>query len=298
MSNAGCVTRRLSLACALVASLTFGASAMADSAVYGGGPFFSGGTTVMNDLRASGFTTVMVWSIHVNQNGDLNLNDKALIANGEYVGDNPDWAAQLATLKQAPTSVNRIEVSIGAGGTTDFESIQSLVASQGTGPDSVLYRNFQKLKELTGADAANFDDESAYDVASATAFGQMLVGQGYAITFAPYTNRNFWVSLKTNLGTAVDRIYLQDYSGGTGNDPKSWSDALGMAVQPGLWSRHGDSCTQGDDPASVKAQMSAWRQTAGITGGFMWLYDDIQKCTAPGLTTADYAAAINDATNP
>lgn len=35
------------------------------SAIYGGGPFYSDGQAVMNTLRASGFTTVVLWSIHV-----------------------------------------------------------------------------------------------------------------------------------------------------------------------------------------------------------------------------------------
>ena len=40
--------------------------------------------------------------------------------------------------------------------------------------------------------------------------------------------------------------------------------------------------------------MSNWKSTAGINGGFIWLYDDIQKCWSQG-TTAQYAAAINTA---
>jgi len=291
--------RRVALAVALAGGMSLSSQGMAESAVYGGGPFYSGGTPVMDDLRASGFTTVMLWSVHVDTNGDLHLNDEPLISDGNYVGPNTGWSAELATLKQAPTSVNRIEVSIGAGGTTDFESIQALVngtgAGAGTGPDSILYRNFQLLKQITGADAANFDDESAYDLASATAFGQMLAGLGYKITFAPYTNRSFWASLKANLGSAVDKIYLQDYAGGTGNDPAQWTSALGMPVIPGLWSKNGTGCSAGDSPATVQSKMTAWKQSAGIPGGFMWLYDDIQKCSTPGRTTADYANAINAA---
>lgn len=291
--------RRVALAVALAGGMSLSSPGMAESAVYGGGPFYSGGTPVMDDLRASGFTTVMLWSVHVDTNGDLHLNDEPLISDGNYVGPNTGWSAELATLKQAPTSVNRIEVSIGAGGTTDFESIQALVngtgAGAGTGPDSILYRNFQLLKQITGADAANFDDESAYDLASATAFGQMLAGLGYKITFAPYTNRSFWASLKANLGSAVDKIYLQDYAGGTGNDPAQWTSALGMPVIPGLWSKNGTGCSAGDSPTTVQSKMTAWKQSAGIPGGFMWLYDDIQKCSAPGRTTADYANAINAA---
>ncbi|MDF4025216.1 PKD domain-containing protein [Luteibacter sp. PPL201] len=297
MNTAQHGTRSLILVAAVAASVA--SPAFADSAIYGGGPFYSGGTPVMNDLRASGFTTVMLWSIHVDANGDLNLNDQKLVSKGAYVGTNTSWSAQLQTLKQAPTSVNRIEVSIGSGGVADFEHIRDLVNSTasggGTGPNSILYRNFQVLRQVTGADAADFDDESAYDLASATAFGKMLAGQGYKITFVPYTNQGFWSSLKSNLGASVDRIYLQVYDGGAGNDPKQWSSALGMTVRPGLWSLHGSGCASGDSPSSVKTRMTAWKASTGIPGGFMWLYDDIQKCSASGRNTADYAAAINGA---
>lgn len=104
----------------------------------------------------------------------------------------------------------------------------------------------------------------------------------------------FWKTLKANLGDRVDGVYLQVYDGGAGNDPKSWSDSLGITVDPGLWSRHGSNCASGDSPASVNSRMSAWKSSAGIAGGFIWLYDDIQACAAQG-TAADYAGAINQA---
>ncbi|ABF87559.1 S1D (lysyl endopeptidase) subfamily C-terminal domain protein [Myxococcus xanthus DK 1622] len=277
--------------------------ASAYSAIYGGGPFYSGGTAVMNDLRGSGFTTVILWSFHIEENGDLIYNDIPVVKNGAYMGD-PAWPTRLATLKTAPTSVNRIEVSIGAWGVPDFERMIRLVNGTapgcgttivcGTGSNSILYRNFQALKAATGADAVNFDDESAYDLAPTTTFSQMLIGMGYKITFAPYTQQTFWRNLRNNLGSAVDRIYLQVYAGGAGNNPASWNTAMGMTVAPGLWSRNGSGCASGDSPATVQTRMSNWKTSAGISGGFMWLYDDIQQCSAQG-TSAQYAAAINTA---
>ncbi|RYZ17927.1 MAG: lysyl endopeptidase, partial [Myxococcaceae bacterium] len=56
--------------------------AQADSAIYGGGPFYSGGTAVMDDLRGSGFTTVILWSFHIEDNGDLVYNDIPVVKNG------------------------------------------------------------------------------------------------------------------------------------------------------------------------------------------------------------------------
>ncbi|QRK06887.1 discoidin domain-containing protein [Archangium violaceum] len=296
-------SRRAWPALAALALTAIAPAAQADSAIYGGGPFYSGGTAVMDDLRNSGFTTVILWSFHIEDNGDLVYNDIPVVKNGAYIGDSA-WPTRLATLKTAPTSVNRIEVSIGAWSVPDFERMARLVNGTaagcgstivcGTGSNSILYRNFQALKNATGADAVNFDDESAYDLSPTTQFGQMLIGLGYKITFAPYTNQSFWKNLKDNLGSAVDTIYLQVYDGGAGNNPASWNTAMGMTVDPGLWSRHGTGCGSGDSPATVQSKMSNWKATAGIGGGFMWLYDDIQKCWSQG-TTAQYAAAINTA---
>lgn len=263
------------------------------SAIYGGGPFYADGQAVMNTLRASGFTTVILWSIHVHPNGDLYYNDVLIVQNGRYVGD-PGWPARLRTLKQAPTSVNRIEVSVGAWAVPDWENIAKLISAQGTGSSSILYRNFQALKAATGADAINNDDESYYQVGPTAAFARMAAGLGYSkFTFAPYTNQSFWASLKSNLGSQVDRVYLQGYAGGAGNNPATWNRALGMTVDPGLWSKHGSGCSAGDSPATVESKMRSWRGSAGITGGFMWLYDDMKKCSAQG-TAAAYARAIRN----
>jgi hypothetical protein len=271
------------------------AAAAGRSAVYGGGPFYSGGQAVMNDLRSSGFTTVILWAIHLRADtGDLWLNDIRIVSNGQYVGD-PDWPNRLRTLKQAPTSVNRIEVSVGSAGPNDWGVIADMIHRDGTGSGSLLYRNFQALKAATGADAINDDDEQQYDVSTTTSFAGMLTSMGYKFTLAPFTNVSFWRSVKDGVGSAVDRVYLQAYAGGTGNNPATWTSGLGMPVDPGLWSKNGTGCASGDSPASVESKMRAWHTSANIPGGFMWLYDDIQKCSSVG-TSAQYAAAINNAT--
>ena len=289
--------RRVVPALGIALFLTCTRLALGSSAIFGGGPFYSGGTSVMNDLRASGFTTVILWCIHVDATtGNLVYNDQLVVSNGVYVG-NSTWPTQLATLKTAPTSVNRIEVSVGSWGVNDFLSVQTLMNSQGTNAGSILYRNFQALKTATGAAAVDFDDETLYDVTTTVKFGQMLASLGYKITLCPYTDSSFWQTVYTQLGSLVDLVYLQCYSGGAGNGPSTWNGYFsGLKVIPGLWCSNGSGCTSGSNPAAVAAQMLAWRSSAAIPGGFMWLYDDMQSCASQGLT-ADYAAAINQATD-
>src|ERR1039458_5035508 len=161
----------------LLASLCLGLaqppSSSASSTIFGGGPFYTGGTATMNTLRASGFTTVMLWCIHVDSTtGNLIFNDQLVVANGVYVGQ-ASWPAQLATLKVAPTSVNRIEVSVSSYGVNDFQAIQTLMNTYGTNTTSILYSNFFALKKATGADAIDYDDETLYDAPTAVKFGLM-----------------------------------------------------------------------------------------------------------------------------
>jgi hypothetical protein len=271
------------------------------SGVFGGGPFYSGADTVMPTMRASGFTTMILWSIHVHANGDLVLNDIPLFSNGSYVGSDAAWPGKVATLKTAPTSVTRVEFSVGAGGTTDFESIESLIGSQGTGPTSILYKNFSALKAaIPVTDAINFDDESNYDVASTVAFGVMLGDLGYKVTLCPYTNSTFWTSVFNQTNTQrpglVDRVLLQVYAGGASNNPATWSGYFGgLQVEAGLWSRHATNCATGDTPSSVRTKMTNWRSS--VAGGWMWLLDDMLTCDTQ-YPLEDYATAINEALNP
>jgi hypothetical protein len=271
------------------------------SGVFGGGPFYGNADTVMPRMRASGFTTMILWSIHVYSNGDLVLNDVPLFSNGSYVGSDAAWPSKVASLKTAPTSVTRIEFSVGAGGTTDFESIESLIASQGTGPASILYKNFAALKAaIPATDAVDFDDESNYDVASTVAFSIMLGDLGYKITLCPYTNSTFWTSVFNQTNTQrpglVDRVLLQVYAGGASNNPVTWSGYFGgLQVEPGLWSRHATNCATGDTPASVRTKMTNWRNSVG--GGWMWLLDDMLACDGQ-YPLESYATAINEALNP
>jgi hypothetical protein len=284
------------LLCLLIAHATH--SAQASSAVFGGGPFYTGGTSMINVLRSSGFTTVMLWTIHVDSStGNLIYNNQLVVSNGVYVG-NAAWPGQLATLKTAPTSVNRIEVSVGSAGVNDFQSIQTLISNYGTNTTSILFRNFQALKNATHADAIDYDDESLYSVATDVEFGQMLSSIGYKVTFCPYTDSSVWQSAYTQLGSIVDAIYLQCYAGGAGNNPGTWNGYFGgLKVQPGMWCSNGSGCSAGSTAAQVASQMAAWRSADGIPGGFMWLYDDMLSC-ANGGTPADYAAAINAAVDP
>ncbi|HEY1790519.1 MAG TPA: hypothetical protein VGJ73_20395 [Verrucomicrobiae bacterium] len=212
-------------------------------------------------LKASGFNTLLLFAMTVNTNGDIYYNGVLVVQKGSYVGD-PNWGAELGALR--PT-VNRIEFVIGGAGDPSFTYIENLIATNGTGPASILCENFQALKNATGVDAIQYDDEQTYNVSSAVAFGRMNAGLGMKTTLCPYTEQGFWTSVKSQLGTNVDAVYLQCYAGGVGNDPGQWDTAFGgFKVYPGLW-------VDTSDCPTITSSLLNWRQTLGISGGFIFM---------------------------
>jgi len=261
--------------------------------IYGGGPMYKHVASNISEIENSGFTEVIVWSVEVNSAGDLNLNGEfPLTSGGTYVGNNtwPSFAADLVTMKQG--TPKRITLSIGSSNVGDFQDIKALVNAQGTGSSSILYKDFQALKAaLPSVDAIDFDDENSYDSASTVAFAVMLGNLGYHVTISPYTNASYWTSVVSQINSqlpgTVDGVHLQAYSGGAGNSPCSGWSFGSVPVYPGLWDAD-------DTPPQVQSQMSSWRSQCAITGGFLWLYDDIAgKTYNGGNETAAYASAIN-----
>ena len=249
----------------------------------------------LTELRASGYDTLILFTIHVSASGNLNFNSGAntLVSGGAYTGD-AGWPGVLATLKTQPTSVNRIEISIGAWQSLAFSNIMNLIATQGTNTNSILYQNFSALKNATGIDAINLDDELTYDVNSTVQFCRMLSSIGYKVTFAPYTRRTtYWQPVYNALGSnIVDRVYVQCYAGGVGNVSimPTWGSTFpGAKVFPGM---SGDVVDPpGSTASQVESQMVAWHKSAGVHGGFMWIFEPISADTSSG-TPADYANAI------
>jgi len=247
------------------AHATQAVNAITHKGVYVGSEFYPPSTNWQNAARSSGFTRLFIFTLSIDAAGTLTAFNATLCQNGNYLGD-PTWGAKLAACKTAPSSVDRIEICIGSWGSTAFANIKNLIAAQGTGPNSILYKNFLALKNATGVDAIQFDDETTYDVNSMVAFGNMLAGMGLKVTLCPYTQQAFWVNVKNQLGTKVDAIYLQCYDGGAGNNPISWNSAFGgFKVSPGLWGNT-------DSKTSVVTKMRNWNTAmGGAPGGFMWL---------------------------
>lgn len=257
----------------------------AQSGIYVGGHFRRERTHTINDLKASGFTYVILFNIQVEANGDLTTDGEKICSNGTYVFGNtsPDYASDVASLKTGVSSINRVESCIGGWGNTGYTNIKNIVNAQGTGTGSILYKNFKALKTaIPSMDAINNDDESTYDVNTATAFHVMLADLGFKTTLAPYMNKGFWQSLATNVNNqrngAVDKIYLQVYDGGAGNNPCDWN-INNIEMHTGdLYYENGTTVTN---------KMINAKNNCGSKGGFIWVYND------NNINLKDQASRIN-----
>ena len=261
------------------------------NAVFGGGPFVTGNKAIAKKIKQTDFNTLIIWSVHLDEKTcDLYLNDILVVQNGSLAPGfkTNTWDA----FKTDCPNITRIEISVGAWGTRDFEKIKQFIERDGVGKDTLLYRNFQCLIEATGASAVNFDDESLYEVDPMAKFAQMCIDMGCKITFCPYTSMNFWHDLYLAIGKEhVDRIYVQFYDGGTGNSVLNWSLKFGCDIVPGYWCLNiNEEPTKGKKtPSQVTQHLKNNLQM--VCGGFMWLYDEMLTAG-----TADaYATAIKEA---
>ncbi|MGA8429908.1 MAG: hypothetical protein WB729_08810 [Candidatus Sulfotelmatobacter sp.] len=283
-----------SLAIFLFLSLAFSAAPASAqtgyTGIFGGGPFYKNATNNITEIENSGFTEAIVWSVEVNSVGDLNFNGEfPLTSNGVYIGNqtHSDFASNMALLKQG--TVKRITFSIGSSNVGDWQDITALVKSQGVGPTSILYKDFQALKTaIPSLDAIDFDDENSFDSPTTIEFGVMLGQLGYHVLPDAFDDSSYWTNVVSQINTqlpgTVDGVHLQAYAGGSGNNPCQGWNFGAVPVFPGLWD-------QDDTPSQVQTIMSGWHSDCGIVGGFMWLYDDF---VGNGLA-AQYAAAINNA---
>ena len=207
--------------------------------ILGGGPVYKHVPANLAELKKSKFNELIVWSVEVNPAGDLNLNGEfPLTSAGAYVGNQtyPSFPADLRSLKAAKKL--RVTLSIGSSNFGDWEDIKALVDSQGTGPTSILYKDFAAIAAALPIDAIDFDDENSYDAPSTEKFAVMLGNLGYKVTINPYTNASYWTSVVSAINSqrpgTVDGVHLQTFAGGDGNSPCSGWNFGSVPVYPGL----------------------------------------------------------------
>lgn len=266
--------------------------------ILGGGPVYKHNTTNIRELRKAGFTELLVWSVEVGATGDLNLNGEfPLTSNGVYIGEQtwPQFARELKNIKTG--TVTRITFSIGSSNVGDFQHIKTLVDSQGTGRKSILYKDFAALAKALPIDAIDLDDENGYDSESTIKFALMLGGLGYHVTIDPYTNNTYWQSVVSDINAqmpgVVDAVHLQTYAGGAGNNPCSTTWDFGdVPVLPGLSDQR--SAPPYLTPQQAKAKLQTWHAQCGITGAWLWIFDEIAGTDLPKKYARAMTRGVSD----
>ncbi|CAO3413601.1 hypothetical protein [Azospirillum endophyticum] len=255
---------------------------------------------VVTNLKSSGFTTVVVWTLHIDPaTANLVLNDTTIVEAQQqgqqtvsvYVGGSA-FSAALSGIKGAGSSVTRLLFCIAsAPPSNDFGVVQGWINSSNTAMLNRLSANFAALKAaIPVIDGFDFDDEQEYQVAAFQAVANDGNGIGAGlITFCPYEMPSFWDSAaqslnSTRTGTVVG-ANLQVYAGGGGNDPDSWLSGLSPVPVYPLFD------PQETSPAQLTQKLKQWQGEGGgkLTGAGIWTYD---AAVTSGYTLAAYAEAI------
>jgi len=259
---------------------------------------YPGDDSTYQQLKHSGFTTIMLSSFYIRSNGDVYSGDDGknpIIHDGKYVG-NKEWLKRVASLKKGNTSVTRIEILLEGRWYNQppntFDFIQDWTDASktypgivtGTGKNSTLYKIAKVMKAAIGADALCIDDESVYNSTSIIQFGEMAGRLKMHMTLCPYKNAPYWKAiLDSSKAGLIDAIYLQCYDGGTGNTPAPWVKDLAtqLPVYPIFLCRGAFStCSTSHNsktPDEIKTDMLQFKKDyPGMTGGAIWQMADIK----------------------
>lgn len=116
--------------------------------VYVGGHIRRERPGTIEKLRNSGFTYIILFNINVEPDGTLTTDGETVCKDGKYVFGNtqPNYVSDIKKLKQAPTTISRIEICIGGWGNKSFSRIKELINSHGVGSSTILYKNLKRLK--------------------------------------------------------------------------------------------------------------------------------------------------------
>jgi hypothetical protein len=260
---------------------------------------YPGDDSSFNQLKASGFTTIMLSSFYIKSNGDVYSGDdskKPIIRDGKYVGDKK-WLKRVASLRKGKTSVTRIEILLEgrwynqppntfdfimdwADGTKTFPGIVT-----GTGTNSTLYKICKVLKEKIGADAICIDDESVYNSSSIILLGAMVSKLNMHMTLCPFKRNPYWKEIMAGSQKGlIDAIYLQCYDGGARNVPGDWIKDMGdtIPLYPIFLCRGSFStCAtthNSKTPEEIKADMIRFKKDyPGMKGGAIWQMADVKQ---------------------
>ncbi|MFF4341766.1 hypothetical protein ACFY00_17750 [Kitasatospora sp. NPDC001540] len=249
----------------------------------------------LQDLSGSGFTTLVLFTLHVHPSGDLYLGDNVIARNGAVAyrwkdTQDPSFPALVRGLRAG--GFRTVLFSIGFGGPPapeDWQHIQELL-DQGRG--GVLVANFKAVAQWTGVDGFDFDCEEDVRVSTVATVTTELakVAPGGVITYCPYDRTQWWIDClaevhRTHGNQVVRGLNLQVYGGA---DPLDWIARLTArkgstgVTDPAAFLSAGQFVRP---PADLPAMFADYGR-AGMRAGFLWQYGTFE------LPARDYAKAV------
>lgn len=268
-------------------------------AVYGSGLFGANDPATnqaqLSALQASGFTTVILWALHVQENGDFHYNNTPIVQGGTFASGYSYLPALVSALKTG-SSVNQVLFSLGGWGVGDFQNMTNLIATpQG---QQTLLDNFSALVKALAIDGFDFDNEEGYSSSFADTIvwltNHLSSSFDSIITYCPYTAMSFWVDqclgavYQQNGKQLVSWFNLQCYAGGAGNNPADWVSAVASGYgisNPNAFIVPGFDA--GDQPSGICQDFKGLQ----VEGGFIWNTSEIFDSSS---SPAQYAEAITN----
>jgi hypothetical protein len=262
----------------------------------------------LEQLNASQFNAVILFSLHVHSGGELYYGDTRLVSDGVFDEKLSYMKRLVAALKEK----SEVWWGIGSAKAADFANIRQLLStSQGT---RILSANFAALLRAVPVDGFDFDMEESWDDGmrnAVTKLALLLHQFNVGVSFCPYTSMTDWFACladiyeKNGHRQIVKRLNLQCYDGGGGNTTRYWLDNLksysgdlgipdiDSFIVPGYWvcsaHRRDGTCLSQYSPDDICKVFSNpdLRQNAG--GAFLWNTSDIFKS---GNSFGDYSRAV------
>jgi hypothetical protein len=268
----------------------------------------------ISEIQSSAFNVVILSTFHVDTLGNL-FGSVPLVTNGVF---NPNWPSDqsdamnpvVPSLYQALAASGRtLLYSIGnsAGTAGDMAALQQILAAPGSPAYQNLSNNIQILAQNLSISGVDFDFEpseySETNGETVVAFTNFVNELGLQVTYCPYMVEQFWLDAQAqayaNAGSSqpvVSWYNLQCYSGGAGNSPADWVQAiesygaskLGID-NPAAFIVAGYDLQGG--PSGVQDRFALLtRSDPGINGGFLWQLGDMVNLGPNAV--AEYGAAV------
>jgi len=261
-------------------------------------------------IAESIMTDYIFWSIHVDPKGNLYYNNVKLVTDG-VVSSDAECLKNVVDMGRESGKLERVWLSIGAGGTQDFTNINTILNACGAEKDNLLC-NFKVISDYLGVHGFDYDNEDMIgNVEVIVNLTKVLhdLDKNYRFSFCPYGAsqyfapywikclQGFYSTLKTQ---PVVGFNLQCYSGGANSDPIGWMKMVNNSginttgvtdanafIRPGLAVAGSPS-----NPAYTPSQMTSKLDNWNSLGAWIWHTENVLNFNEGNPTIADYASAI------